>query len=188
MTKLGRLYAIAGVGGLGFVDVDVNAHAVRGAGDANGRGLRVAGCANGRGLRFAGPPAATPHGNTARGSAQSTAVLATHKAKPLLAVLAMLGPDRALRVAPGGSGRSPRSVNEASLAARSARRMSATPRPTDGRASTRMLAMLRIYATTLDVARDAADLATRIARKDADLAKQLRRAAASVALNTADAV
>ena len=46
--------------------------------------------------------------------------------------------------------------------------------------------MLRIYATTLDVARDAADLATRIARKDADLAKQLRRAAASVALNTAE--
>ncbi len=46
--------------------------------------------------------------------------------------------------------------------------------------------MLRIYPVTLQVAADAADIATQIARKDTDLARQLRRAAASIALNTAE--
>jgi len=46
--------------------------------------------------------------------------------------------------------------------------------------------MLRIYAITLEVCSDAADIAASIARKDSDLARQLRRAAASVALNTAE--
>lgn len=46
--------------------------------------------------------------------------------------------------------------------------------------------MLRIYSFSLEVARDAADIATKIARKDSDLARQLRRAAASVVLNLAE--
>jgi four helix bundle protein len=46
--------------------------------------------------------------------------------------------------------------------------------------------MLRIYSVSLEVARDAADLATTIGRKDSDLARQLRRAAASTSLNLAE--
>jgi len=46
--------------------------------------------------------------------------------------------------------------------------------------------MLRIYAITLEVCADAADIAIAIARHDTDLARQLRRAAASIALNTAE--
>jgi len=46
--------------------------------------------------------------------------------------------------------------------------------------------MLRIYPITLDMARDAARAAKRIALIDKDLARQMRRAAASVPLNTAE--
>jgi four helix bundle protein len=46
--------------------------------------------------------------------------------------------------------------------------------------------MLRIYATSLDIVRDTATLATRIARRDPDLARQMRRAAMSIALNIAE--
>ena len=46
--------------------------------------------------------------------------------------------------------------------------------------------MLRIYPTTLLMARDAALAASQIQRHDTDLARQLRRAAASVPLNTAE--
>jgi len=46
--------------------------------------------------------------------------------------------------------------------------------------------MLRTYPVTLDMARDAARAAKRIALIDKDLARQMRRAAASVPLNTAE--
>ena len=46
--------------------------------------------------------------------------------------------------------------------------------------------MLHIYPVTLQVARDASGLATRIQRHDPDLARQLRRAVTSVPLNTAE--
>ena len=48
--------------------------------------------------------------------------------------------------------------------------------------------MLRIYQTVLEMIAGAARIADDIERRDSDLARQMRRAAASVALNTAEAM
>ena len=47
--------------------------------------------------------------------------------------------------------------------------------------------MLRIYDDIIALIRELAHVLARIARHDSDLAKQFRRAAASIALNTAEA-
>jgi four helix bundle protein len=47
--------------------------------------------------------------------------------------------------------------------------------------------MLRVYQEVLEVVRDLRGTLGEIERKDADLARQMRRAAASVALNIAEA-
>ena len=48
--------------------------------------------------------------------------------------------------------------------------------------------MLRIYDVVLEMVGGAARIAEEIERRDSDLARQMRRAAASVALNTAEAM
>jgi four helix bundle protein len=47
--------------------------------------------------------------------------------------------------------------------------------------------MLRVYEEVLEVVRSMKDVLVEIERRDADLARQVRRAAASVALNIAEA-
>src|SRR5689334_22878352 len=46
--------------------------------------------------------------------------------------------------------------------------------------------MLQIYPVTIEMVRDAGDVARAIGRHDSDLARQLRRAATSVPLNVAE--
>lgn len=47
--------------------------------------------------------------------------------------------------------------------------------------------MLRVHSVVIELIREVAPLAERIARRDGDLAKQLRSALSSVALNIAEA-
>ena len=47
--------------------------------------------------------------------------------------------------------------------------------------------MLRVYEEVLAVVREMRDVLVEVERRDADLARQMRRAAASVALNIAEA-